>query len=168
MCCISVLPDSAFPCIQTRPSWYALSIPAPRVMTTRGKATLLIFWLHPLLGQVETRRVVGMPQNSQGPLQTSVKVNRSLVPREPASAVNEQQQGLVLKLGGHYQYYGITGNGRSLKRMRYQVCRVWHKWLCRRSQRAKLDWHRFNRLLMRYPLPQPRIFQSYTKCAANP
>ena len=82
--------------------------------------------------------------------------------------VNEQQQGLVLKLGGHYQYYGITGNGRSLKRMRYQVCRVWHKWLCRRSQRAKLDWHRFNRLLMRYPLPQPRIFQSYTKCAANP
>jgi RNA-directed DNA polymerase len=70
--------------------------------------------------------------------------------------VREQHQGLTLKLRGHFQYYGIIGNSQALKRFLFEVTRVWHKWLNRRSQRGNMPWDRFNRLLDRYSLPYPR------------
>ena len=71
-----------------------------------------------------------------------------------------QQQQLVLKLRGHYAYYGITGNDRGLKRFRHGAMRRWHKWLARRSQRRRMHWDRFNRLLAHYPLPEARIIHA--------
>ena len=75
--------------------------------------------------------------------------------------VREQHKILVKKLRGHYQYYGITGNIRSLANFHFTVVRVWHKWLSRRSQQRHGNWARFKRLLTRYPLPPPRIAHSY-------
>jgi RNA-directed DNA polymerase len=77
------------------------------------------------------------------------RVNRHL-------PVREQHQGLTLKLRGHFQYYGIIGNSHALKRFLFEVTRVWHKWLNRRSQRGNMPWDRFNRLLDRHSLPYPR------------
>ncbi|WP_437911767.1 hypothetical protein WME73_29895 [Sorangium sp. So ce302] len=62
-----------------------------------------------------------------------------------------------MKLRGHYEYYGITGNSEALRRFAWEVVAVWRKWLDRRLQNAKMTWERMNRLLKRYPLPQPRI-----------
>jgi group II intron reverse transcriptase/maturase len=72
-------------------------------------------------------------------------------------AVRVQHNGLVRKLNGHFNYYGICGNAAALARFRYEVGRVWHKWLSRRSQRGSLTWERFNRLLGQLRLPNPRI-----------
>ncbi len=66
-----------------------------------------------------------------------------------------QHQQLVLKLRGHYAYYGITGNLRALRRLRAEVERVWRKWLNRRAQRGGMTWERFAQLRERYPLPKP-------------
>ena len=74
--------------------------------------------------------------------------------------VVEQQRGLNLKLRGHYGYYGITGNFRSLKGFRNEAARVWRRWLDRCSQRARTNWSRFNNLLQRYPLIPPRVVHS--------
>lgn len=68
-----------------------------------------------------------------------------------------QRQHLWRKLQGHYEYFGILGNSRALKRFRFQVIRVWRKWLSRRSQRAYVDWKRMLRLLERYSLPPARL-----------
>jgi len=38
-----------------------------------------------------------------------------------------------------------------------QVKRSWFKWLNRRSQRARLNWERFEDLLRDLPLPEPHI-----------
>lgn len=56
-------------------------------------------------------------------------------------------------LRGHYQYYGVTGNFRSLKGFRLQLRRAWRKWLDRRSQRGRMSWERFWAVLQRHPLP---------------
>jgi len=56
-------------------------------------------------------------------------------------------------LRGHYQYYGVTGNFRSLRDFRLQLRRAWRKWLDRRSQRGRMSWERFAAVLLRYPLP---------------
>lgn len=76
--------------------------------------------------------------------------------------VKEQWGKLHSKLIGHYGYYGITGNSRSLCGFFEQVKRSWRKWLNRRSRRRDMPWERFNQLLKRYPLPTPRIMHQYS------
>jgi group II intron reverse transcriptase/maturase len=83
-------------------------------------------------------------------------------------AVRSQYQALAAKLRGHFQYFGITGNGRMITRFRYEVIRVWRKWLNRRSQRTPMTWERLERLLERYVLPKPRIAHRFPSRAANP
>ena len=68
-----------------------------------------------------------------------------------------QHQKLVLKLRGHYGYYGISGNFRGLNQFREGVVSRWRKWLSRRSQRSRIEWERFARLLKHYPLPKAKI-----------
>jgi len=71
--------------------------------------------------------------------------------------VHEQWQALKRKLLGHFAYYGVIGNLRSLRAYRHRVRRAWWKWLSRRSQKSRVSWERMGRLLERYPLPEPRI-----------
>lgn len=79
-----------------------------------------------------------------------------------------QHRILVLKIRGHYAYYGITGNFRSLSAFKREAERAWKKWLSRRSQRAHRDWDRFKQLMERYPLPPPRIVHRFHRQRANP
>lgn len=64
---------------------------------------------------------------------------------------------LRAKLRGHYQYYGVSGNMRSLNRYYSLTIRMTLKWLNRRSQRKSFSWEMFNKYLEHYPLPKPRI-----------
>ncbi len=79
-----------------------------------------------------------------------------------------QHEHLVRKMRGHNNYYGITGNSDALCRFRYEIGRLWWKWLSRRSNRARLTWERFIRLQERYPLPSPRVSPGLWPRAANP
>ena len=84
--------------------------------------------------------------------------------------VADQHRALTAKLRGHYGYYGIPGNTPSLSQFAHEVLRIWRKWLDRRSQRASMRWEKFNRLLDRYPLPQPRAVRTVRHamgCQAN-
>ncbi len=82
--------------------------------------------------------------------------------------VGEQQRELVLKMRGHYAYYGITGNAWMLKRFMTAVLRRWRYWLGRRSQRGYWSWERLQRFLARMPLPPPVPVHSTWRHAANP
>lgn len=73
--------------------------------------------------------------------------------------IREQWQVLVSKLRGHYAYYGITGNSRSIHLFLHWVERAWRKWLNRRSAASYLDWEDFQLLLARYPLPAAVVIQ---------
>lgn len=71
--------------------------------------------------------------------------------------VQEQHAALTRRLLGHFNYFGVNGNFRSLTLLVRMTERVWFKWLGRRSQRARLTWDRFCALRKHYPLPRPRI-----------
>ncbi len=64
---------------------------------------------------------------------------------------------LQAKLRGHYQYYGVSGNMRSLQRFYTLTLRMTLKWLNRRSQRKSFNWKSFEKYLEHYPLPRPKI-----------
>ncbi len=81
--------------------------------------------------------------------------------------IAEQHQTLGQKLRGHYAYYGrVIGNIRCLQRFRYEVHRVWQKWLLRRSRYRSWTWERLNAFLKTAPLPWPRAW--VPPCAAKP
>jgi group II intron reverse transcriptase/maturase len=67
---------------------------------------------------------------------------------------------LNAKLRGHYQYYGVRGNSRSLWTFYEEVMKMVFKWLNRRSQRKSYNWEMFKRLLSRIRLAKPRITES--------
>jgi group II intron reverse transcriptase/maturase len=79
--------------------------------------------------------------------------------------IREQQEALARKVRGHYGYFGIVGNSRSLGRFFREVQRAWQKWLDRRSNNAHMTWDHYKLLLERYPLPAPRIVH---RLVANP
>lgn len=61
------------------------------------------------------------------------------------------------KLIGHYQYYGVAGNSKSLAEMYYYATgQVW-KWLNRRSQRRSYTRAGFKELIDHFQLAKPRI-----------
>ena len=63
---------------------------------------------------------------------------------------------LGLKLKGHFGYYGLTGNLRALRRYRWEVIKIWRKWLARRGDPKGMSWERMHRLLAFLYLPETR------------
>jgi len=63
-------------------------------------------------------------------------------------------------LRGHYNYYGVPGNGRAMNAFRYHVGRLWFRTLCRRSQKTRINWERMKRIIKKW-LPYPKIRHPY-------
>ena len=61
--------------------------------------------------------------------------------------IEAQRERLAKVIRGHCAYYSLTGNGKRLRWVRYQVVRIWRKWLARRSRLRCLNWDRMNELL---------------------
>ena len=61
------------------------------------------------------------------------------------------------KLRGHYQYYGVSENSKSIKRFHFVAIGYIFKWFNRRSQRRSMTWASFKEYLSHYPLPTPSI-----------
>lgn len=66
-----------------------------------------------------------------------------------------------LKLLGHYRYYGVSENSRSIYNYRMKVERLLFKWLNKRSQKKSFNWNSFNLYIRKYPLPKPKIYVSF-------
>ena len=68
-----------------------------------------------------------------------------------------QHAALSRRIRGHFNYFGVSGNYRSLVPLIERTEKNWHKWLRRRSNRSRLTWERFAELKKQYPLPTPHI-----------
>jgi group II intron reverse transcriptase/maturase len=77
--------------------------------------------------------------------------------------VREQWEKLKAKVNGHYAYYGITGNIRSLEEFLELVQRHWKYWLNRRNRENNMTWEKYQFLLECHPLPPPKIVHSIYK-----
>jgi hypothetical protein len=61
------------------------------------------------------------------------------------------------KLRGYYNYFGVTGNSRSLGRFHERVVRTLYKRLNRRSQKRSFNWKGFTEVMSHYGLERPKI-----------
>lgn len=63
---------------------------------------------------------------------------------------------LKRKLIGHYNYYYVRGNSRSVWSFYSEVIKYAKKWLNRRSQRKSYNWDKFKRVLEYTGIPRPK------------
>ncbi len=90
-------------------------------------------------------------------LQKAINVASDSCRRHRHLPVAVQHAALCRRIQGHFNYFGVSGNYRSLVPLIEATERNWIKWLRRRSNRSRLTWKKFAAILERYPLPQPRI-----------
>ncbi len=86
-----------------------------------------------------------------------LKQLRAEARRRMHQPVAEQHKWLSQVLHGHYAYFGVPCNFRSLQTFWWEVGRLWHRALRRRDRKRSLSWERFLQLLEHFPLPRPRI-----------
>lgn len=92
-------------------------------------------------------------------------MNRWLSSMRNALPLKELRGQLKAKMNGHYAYYGVSDNSRSLNGYYRIVIRMIFKWINRRSQRVSMNWSKFTAYLKRFPLPKPRIVHRFYVCS---
>jgi RNA-directed DNA polymerase len=74
--------------------------------------------------------------------------------------IAEQGQYLRAVVAGHGRYFAVPSNGARVQAFRFQVGRLWHRTLCRRSQAKHMSWKRMHKIVAHW-LPSPRICHPY-------
>jgi len=64
---------------------------------------------------------------------------------------------LASKMRGHFNYYGVSSNSKSINSFNYQTRRLVFKWMNRRSQKQSFNWETFSHYTKLYPLPKPSL-----------
>lgn len=64
------------------------------------------------------------------------------------------------KIRGHIQYYGVSHNTDKVDEFIDRASKILYKWLNRRSQKKSFGWEKFNKFMMKYPLPKARVIHA--------
>jgi group II intron reverse transcriptase/maturase len=98
-------------------------------------------------------------------LRRAINAAYDLCRRQRHRSVPAQHLALKRRIQGHFNYFGVNDNLRSMAIFVRHVERAWYKWLIRRSQKSRLNWQRFEDLHRDFPFPRPRV---YVDLWANP
>jgi group II intron reverse transcriptase/maturase len=105
-------------------------------------------------------RYTVLRQTMRSRLQAKLKAVKAELRRrwhDPIPAVGQWLRSVVR---GHIRYYGVPMNGPALGTFRFQVGRLWHHALARRSHKGHVTWERMRRLIHHW-LPPARICHPY-------
>ena len=93
-------------------------------------------------------------------LQTKLNEVKAELQRRMHEPIPEVGKWLQEVVRGHIRYYGVPLNQNALWIFRFQVGRLWHRALSRRSQNGRVLWDRMRRLITRW-LPAPLVCHPY-------
>ena len=74
--------------------------------------------------------------------------------------IPETGKWLAQVVAGYFAYHAVPTNGLALSAFRYHVKHLWHRQLCRRSQRARVLWTQMTKLVDEF-LPKPLILHPW-------
>src|SRR6266849_474844 len=105
-------------------------------------------------------RFTVLRQTMRKRLQTKLNEVKAELQRRMHEPIPDQGKGLQAVVRGHIRYYGVPMNRQALWIFRFQVGRLWHRALSRRSQNGRVLWDRMRRLITRW-LPLPIVCHPY-------
>jgi RNA-directed DNA polymerase len=74
--------------------------------------------------------------------------------------IPESGRWLAQVVAGYFAYHAVPTNSPAISAFRYHVAVLWHRQLCRRSQRERMEWTRMAKLADEF-LPQPRVLHPW-------
>jgi group II intron reverse transcriptase/maturase len=93
-------------------------------------------------------------------MRAKLKEVTSLLRRRRYLPIPEQGRWLASVVRGHMAYYAVPGNAGAVSAFRTQLTRRWYQALRRRSQTARINWTRMNRIATRW-LPPTRVMHPF-------
>src|SRR5712675_3795592 len=109
---------------------------------------------------------VGM-RTEKSRLRRSMSSLQELMQRIRHHTISDQASEINAALRGHYAYYGVAGNLRSLVKVYRVVERYWRRMLCSRNWAGRrLTWDAFNQIKERTPLLTPKLRLPYRELQA--
>ncbi|MCZ2099655.1 MAG: group II intron reverse transcriptase/maturase [Anaerolineae bacterium] len=116
-------------------------------------------------GKTRQGKFVVLRLTSAKRLRSKLKALKHELRRRMHLPVAAQGQHLRAVVTGHGRYFGVPFNSARLRTFRLKVARLWHRTLCRRSQRRRMPWRRMACLVQRWlpylhichPYPQQRL-----------
>jgi group II intron reverse transcriptase/maturase len=99
-------------------------------------------------------------QTARKKLQAKLSEVKTELRRRMHDPVPELGKWLAAVVRGHMHYYGVPMNNPALHLFRFQVGRLWHRTLSRRSQNGRVLWERMRRLISCWLL-QVRTYHPY-------
>jgi group II intron reverse transcriptase/maturase len=113
-----------------------------------------------ICGKTKNGRFTVMRQTLRTRMHAKLSAVKAELRRRMHDPVPAVGQWLRTVVSGHIRYYGVPMNIRALATFRFQVGRLWHRTLSRRSQHGGIRWDRMQRLIARW-LPPARIYHPY-------
>ena len=111
-------------------------------------------------GQTRQGKFMVLRLTSAKRLRAKLRAVKDELRRRMHRPIAEQGQYLRAVVSGHSRYFAVPCNGARVQVFRFQVARLWHRTLCRRSQGKHLSWQRMHRIVDHW-LPRPRICHPY-------
>ncbi len=93
-------------------------------------------------------------------LQTKLNEVKAELQRRMHEPIPKLGKWLQAVVRGHIRYYGVPMNQPALYLFRFQVGRLWHRALSRRSHKGRVLWDRMRCLITRW-LPPPSVCHPY-------
>jgi group II intron reverse transcriptase/maturase len=132
--------------------------PASRAKRGEGKPETFNFlgFTH-YMGKTRSGGYTMKRKTQSGRLTRKLRAVRERARKMMHRPVPEQHAWLRSVLLGHYRYYGVHCNFASLQIFWDEVRRIWYRVLRRRDRKRALTWDRYDTLLIRFPLPKPKL-----------
>ena len=124
-----------------------------------GKFTFLGFDFYWARSLRNPRYVMVKRRTNAGKFRNALKAMAEWLRKVRCRKLSELLVVLRRKLMGYRNYYGVIGNSKMLSKYHFEVIRLLHKWLNRRSQSRSLTWAQLMRRLPGWDLPQPKVVE---------
>jgi RNA-directed DNA polymerase len=105
-------------------------------------------------------RLPDQEEVTSGPHACEAPGNQGSAARRTNRPIPETGQWLAQVVAGYFAYHAVPTNGLALAAFRYHVKHLWHRQLCRRSQRARVVWTQMVKLVEGI-LPKPQILHPW-------
>lgn len=106
-------------------------------------------------GRTRKGKFIVLRLSSSKRLRTKLLAVKNELRKRMHRPIAEQGQYLRAVVGGHARYFAVPCNGARVQAFRFQVGRLWHRTLCRRSQAKHLSWKRMRKIAAHWLPPVP-------------
>jgi len=109
-----------------------------------------------ICGKSRNGRFLVTRKSRRDRMRTTLRTIKKELRQRMHQPIPETGRWLGQVVNGYFAYHAVPTNGPALSALRYHVTVLWHRQLCRRSQRARLTWDRMAKLVDDF-LPKARI-----------